>query len=44
MALGGGGVLLLAIVGLFFAYDYAQSQRVAEAAVAATSAATKTKR
>ena len=43
MALGGGGALLLAIVGLFFAYDYAQSQRVAEAA-AATSAATKTKR
>ena len=43
MALGGGGVLLLAIVGLFFAYDYAQSQRVAEAA-AATSTATKTKR
>lgn len=43
MALGGGGALLLAIVGLFFAYDYAQSQRVAEAA-AATSAATKAKR
>lgn len=43
MALGGGGALLLAIVGLFFAYDYAQSQRVAEAA-AATSTATKTKR
>ena len=43
MALGGGGALLLAIVGLFFAYDYAQSQRIAEAA-AATSAATKTKR
>lgn len=43
MALGSGGVLLLAIVGLFFAYDYAQSQRVAEAA-AATSTATKTKR
>ena len=32
MALGGGGALLLAIVGLFFAYDYAQSQRAAEAA------------
>ncbi len=44
MALGGGGALLLAIVGLFFAYDYAQSQRVAEAAAAATSAATKAKR
>ena len=44
MALGGGGALLLAIVGLFFAYDYAQSQRVAEAAAAATSTATKTKR
>ena len=43
MALGGGGALLLAIVGLFFAYDYAQSQRVAEAA-AASSMATKTKR
>ncbi len=43
MALGGGGALLLAIVGLFFAYDYAQSQRVAEAA-AATSTVTKTKR
>ncbi len=43
MALGGGSALLLAIVGLFFAYDYAQSQRVAEAA-AATSTATKTKR
>lgn len=43
MALGGGGALLLAIVGLFFAYDYAQSQRVAEAA-AATSTATKAKR
>lgn len=43
MALGGGGALLLAIVGLFFAYDYAQSQRVAEAAVA-SSMATKTKR
>ncbi len=40
----GGGALLLAIVGLFFAYDYAQSQRVAEAAAAATSAATKAKR
>ena len=38
MALGGGGALLLAIVGLFFAYDYAQSQRAAEAAAAAHTA------
>ena len=27
MALGGGGALLLAIVGLFFAYDYDQNSR-----------------